>query len=528
MYCSERMDSALKRILSLLCALCLVCLTGCADSVNSFTWFVDAIPANLDPQVASRSEDVTACTNLYVGLLRKDPEGNLAAACCERYEVSPDGLTYTFYLKDGLTYKARRGADTEYEVTADDFVFAFRRIYSPGTASPYTDDFSAIENSAAVLAGAMEQSALGVSAPDRLTVVFRLSQPDEAFLEKLTLPGAAPCNQAFFEGTQGTYGLTTASTITNGSFYLYNWTSSGLFLRRAADGDRIDSLRLVENSDSAGLTAAQLILEERCSAALDDTGDETALGAIPYTDTTWCLLFNQRNDALANVHMRAALTAAAQAAGLPGEGSARFGAALGLIPDGAGIDGLDYRAEAGCILSEQGDSRELYAAALEEGAAPSAAGLTLLVPEGSDLAGLAQTLNGCWQKELSLFFSIETVPLEELSARLASGKYTLALAPLQLTKDDPLAILGQFTSGGMTGYSSEAYDALYAQAAAAGGRRRLELCAQAERLLADDFVVCPLFCQNKRLLVADGITGLLFDPYGPILDLAYTQKPRSN
>lgn len=165
---------------------------------------------------------------------------------------------------------------------------------------------------------------------------------------------------------------------------------------------------------------------------------------------------------------------------------------------------------------------------MEEGAAPSAAGLTLLVPEGSDLAGLAQTLNGCWQKELSLFFSIETVPLEELSARLASGKYTLALAPLQLTKDDPLAILGQFTSGGMTGYSSEAYDALYAQAAAAGGRRRLELCAQAERLLADDFVVCPLFCQNKRLLVADGITGLLFDPYGPILDLAYTQKPRSN
>lgn len=502
-------------------------LTGCGDSVNSFTWFVEAIPANLDPQVASRSEDVTACTNLYAGLVRKDADGNLTAACSERYEVSADGLTYTFYLQDGLTYTGRRGAATEYEITADDFVFAFQRIYSTGTASPYTDDFSAIENSAAVLSGAAARSELGVSAPDRLTVVFRLSQPDEAFLEKLCLPGAAPCDQEFFESTQGTYGLTAATTVTNGSFYLYNWTESGLFLRRAADGDRIDSLRLVENTDTSGMTAAQLIQDERCSAALDDTDEETALAAISYTDTTWCLLFNQENPALANANMRAALAAAARSAGLPGNGTARFGSVQGLIPEGAEIDGLDYRAAAGPALPEPDDCRQLYSAALAEGVLPAGAGLTLLVPEGSDLAGLAQTLNGVWQKQLSLFFSIETVPQEELAARLASGSYTLALAPLQLIKDDPLAMLEQFASGGITGYSSPEYDALCARAGEAGGSQKLALCAQAERLLLAENAAVPLFCQNKRLLVADGVTGLLFNPYGPVLDLTYAQRPRS-
>lgn len=50
-------------------------LTGCGSGSNSFTWFVDSIPANLDPQVASASADVIACENLYSGLVRKDPSG---------------------------------------------------------------------------------------------------------------------------------------------------------------------------------------------------------------------------------------------------------------------------------------------------------------------------------------------------------------------------------------------------------------------------------------------------------------------
>lgn len=104
-------------------------LTGCGSGSNSFTWFVDSIPANLDPQVASASADVIACENLYSGLVRKDPSGKYEPALCERWEKSSDGLTYTFYLKDGLTYTAAKGNATDYAITAEDFVFAFRRLF---------------------------------------------------------------------------------------------------------------------------------------------------------------------------------------------------------------------------------------------------------------------------------------------------------------------------------------------------------------------------------------------------------------
>ena len=110
---------------AVLAAAFLFALTGCGSSTNSasFTWFVDSIPANLDPQVASGASDVIACENLYSGLVRKDPSGKYEPALCERWEKSSDGLTYTFYLKDGLTYTAAKGNATDYAITAEDFVF---------------------------------------------------------------------------------------------------------------------------------------------------------------------------------------------------------------------------------------------------------------------------------------------------------------------------------------------------------------------------------------------------------------------
>ncbi len=75
-------------------------------------------------------------------------------------------------------------------------MFAFRRMFRADTASPYAPrEFSAIENSAAVLAGQLPETALGVQARGDATLVFCLSEPDENFLSKLTLPGAMPCDE---------------------------------------------------------------------------------------------------------------------------------------------------------------------------------------------------------------------------------------------------------------------------------------------------------------------------------------------
>ena len=310
----------LRFVAALLAAFFVLSLTACGSGSNSFTWFVDSIPANLDPQVASSASDIIACENLYSGLVRRTPDGSLAPELCEQWEVSADRLTYTFYLKDSLTYTASKGDPTDYAITAEDFVFAFQRMFLPGTNSPYAVEFSALENSAAVLVGQKPASALGVTAAEPLKLVFRLSSPDETFLSKLTLPGAMPCDEAFFDSTRGTYGLTSASTLSSGHFYLYNWTSSGLFLRRAASESQIDSLRLVENTTSSGQSAEELINNEKCTAALDDSGTPTSLQSVSYSDTTWALLFNC-DSIFASTELRQALgSAAASAVEVPGGG----------------------------------------------------------------------------------------------------------------------------------------------------------------------------------------------------------------
>lgn len=518
----KRLFFIIKRLAAAaLCAALALPLAACGSGTNSFTWYVEELPTNLDPQVAAASADVIACTNLYSGLVRRDPDGQLQNDLCEDYTVSADGLVYTFRLKPDLYYKAAKGQSTVYEITAEDFVFAFRRLFRPETRSPYAADFSALANSAAVLAGELPETALGVTARDTRTLVFTLSVPDDSFLSKLTLPGAMPCDEEFFDSTKGTYGLTAAATLSSGSFYLYSWTASGLFLRRQAAAPLVDSLRLVQNTAKA-TSPEQLILNERCSAALDTGAGPTALRSVTYSDTTWCLLFNCTT-VFENTALRQALAASVLNANiLPG--SPLYGTVQGLVPEGAAVDGVNYRTAAGDLRAKPGDARALYAEAREGLASGEPRGITLLVPAGAGLSATAETLNSLWQKDLSLFFSIEEVEDAIFEKRLADGDYTIALAPVTMESKDVSALLGRFCDGGLTGYAGEAYAAGLAQAAAATGQARRTLLAECERQLLADCAVVPLFSQQKRLLLADGINELIFDPYGPVLDLTYTTK----
>ena len=520
--------SPLRLTAATLAAALLFSLTGCGSGTNSFTWFVDTIPANLDPQVATDAADVIACENLYSGLMRRSANytenGAVEAALADSWTVSADGLTYTFHIPDGLTYTAAKGAATEYAITAEDFVFAFRRMFRPATNSPYAVEFSAIENSTAVLDGQLGESSLGVSAPDANTLVIRLSEKDENFLSKLTLPGAMPCDEDFFTSTGGTYGLTTKSTLSSGAFYIYNWTSSGLFLRRPASGELIDSLRLVQNTSAADQSAAELIANERCSAALDDTGAVTALQSIDYADTTWCLVFNC-DSVFASTELRQALASVARdAAETPNNNL--FVAASGLIPDGLTVDGINYRNAAGDVAPAAVDAAAIYRAARQGMANSDFNNVTLLLPAGSGLNHAAEQINGEWQRQFSLFFSIEEAEQEDFEKRLAAGDYTIALVPISAESGSVYNVLSQFTTagGGLASYGNAIYAARLDESAQQIGSSRCALLAECERQILADCAVVPLFAQQKRLLIADGVNGLIFDPFGPVLDLTYTTK----
>lgn len=124
----------------------------------------------------------------------------------------------------------------------------------------------------------------------------------------------------------------------------------------------------MENTTSSGQSAEELINNEKCTAALDDSGTPTSLQSVSYSDTTWALLFNC-DSIFASTELRQALgSAAASAAEVPGGGL--FAEAKGLIPDGLTVDGIDYRQTAGDVRPAFGDPRALYIAARDGGVSP--------------------------------------------------------------------------------------------------------------------------------------------------------------
>ena len=354
--------------------------------------------------------------------------------------------------------------------------------------------------------------------------MFHLSSADDNFLEKLTLPGAMPCDEEFFNSTRGTYGLNASSTLSSGSFYIYNWTASGLFLRRAPSDSLIDSLRLVQNTNSAGQSAAELIANEKCSAAPDDTAAPTTLTSLSYSDTTWSLLFNC-SSVFASTELRQALASAARGAAEVPDGGL-YAAANGLVPDGLTVDGMNYRDTAGDVTPAAVDARALYLTARQTLTTSDFNKVSLMVPAGSGVTSAAEEINGVWQKEFSLFFSVEEVDEETFAKRLAEGDYTIALAPISAEGGSVYNMLNQFTAagGGLTGYADSLYATQLQACTQATGSSRCRLLGDCERQLLSDAVAVPLFAQQKRLLIAPGIQNLIFDPFGPVLDLTYTTK----
>ena len=513
-------------------------LTGCGSGhLNSFTWEVDTVPSNLDPQTVSASSDVIAVTHLFSGLYRLDQNGEPQPDCAESCQISEDGLTYTFTLREGLSYHGYRGEETDTPLTARDFVFGLQRVFLPETNSPWARQLGNIRNGARIAEGQADISQLGVQAPDDRTLVIQLEQPDDNFLAKLCLPGAMPCNEEYFNSTKGTYGLESDTVLGNGPFYLYNWTSEGLFVRRKADGSSINSLRLVlrsdglvSDSDSASSassqavskTAQEKIKDGQVSAALSETPSDGSLEEIPYTATTWVLLYNCEEEGLSSTAVRQGLSASALRTGLDLPDS--LTPAEGLIPPQVSAEGQSYRELAGKILFESEDPLTLYKSGLAQAGLERLSNISVLVPQGQ-LAELFSSINQQWQVELSAFFTVREMPLEEIWQAVEEGDYQIALVPLTPAEDDPLSLLQQLAEGQWNGWQDPTFEAACRQEAEnfalEGSAQR---AAQLERQLIVDCPVTPLFYQTDYLLVDPQVSGLVFQPFGPVIDVSSARQ----
>lgn len=125
--------------------------------------------------------------------------------------MSPDGLVYTFVIKDSQwSVQKSKAEDNHWKVgtpvTAQDFVFGMRRAVQPSTGSKLAEELFCIQNAEQINQGLLPVEELGVKALDDKTLEITLLYPDSTFPAKTTTTPYMPCNQAFFEYTGGAMG----------------------------------------------------------------------------------------------------------------------------------------------------------------------------------------------------------------------------------------------------------------------------------------------------------------------------------
>jgi oligopeptide transport system substrate-binding protein len=175
-----------------------------------------ADPESLDPHKSRSTEAGDVLRDLGEGLMGYSPEGELELRAAGSYDVSDDGLLYTFRLRPDARWS--NGAT----VTAEDFVFAFRRLVSPETAAFYAHFVTDVENAADIIAGKKPVQALSVTAEEAFVLRIRLAKPTPYFVALLTHPSTFPV-YAPAAVEHGEAFARPGRFVTNGAYRLVDW-----------------------------------------------------------------------------------------------------------------------------------------------------------------------------------------------------------------------------------------------------------------------------------------------------------------
>ena len=173
-------------------------------------------PESLDPHKARSVQANEVLRDLDEGLLSYSAGGELVPGVAQSWQMSPDGLTYTF------TLRAQARWSNGDPVTADQFVYSLRRLVTPATGAFYAELLGNIENVPEILAGATPPAELGVEAPDPHTLVIRLSQPTPYLLNVMALPSTFPVHPATVQQFGDAFARP-GNLVSNGAYKLDAW-----------------------------------------------------------------------------------------------------------------------------------------------------------------------------------------------------------------------------------------------------------------------------------------------------------------
>lgn len=492
-------------------------------------------PPTFDPALAQDSQANTVLKTMYEGLTRMNDEtGQAEPGIAEKWDVSADGLVYTFHLRDA---KWSNGDP----VTSADFVRAWKRVLDPAATepAPYAYQLYYLKNAQDYYEKKITDfNQVGVKAVDDKTLEVTLAAPTPYFLGLLSFYTYYPVHQSVESNPK--WATSKDTMIVDGPFTLTDWTTGqSLGVSKNENYWDKDSIKLSKidfslvNSGATELSAYE-------SGQLDRAGGPN--GEIPteqlpivqqkYPDefnrkgiaSVYYYEFNITEKPFNNVKIRKALAMAIDRQTLIDK--VTLGGqlpAFGYVPPGiAGADG-EYRTAVkdNYFTEDLEQAKTLLAEGLKEEGLTKLPAFTLSYNTSEGHKKIALAIGDMWKKNLGIDVKLENQEWAVFIENRQHLQYQVARAGWTADYNDPMTFLDMWvTKGGNndTGYANPAYDKLIAEAKATSDNKvRQEKFAAAEKMIIqDDQILIPIYYYTNNSLTKPYLKGVTLDFSGAI------------
>ena len=492
----------------------------------------DTEPTSLDPSIGFDAVSWEPLNNLMEGLTRLDTEHRAGPGVAENWDISDDGLTYTFHLRENAAWS---NGDP---VVAADFEHAWKYMLNPESASPAAFLAYFIEGAESYNSGEGSVEDVNVTAVDEQTLEVVLAQPTGFFLDVLTNPAFFPINHKVAEENPEWH--TEAETfVGNGAFKLDSWSHDEemVFVKNEhywdADTVKLDKVHFAMVNDmntqyqmfEAGELDTAEIPPELSDQLID--GDNVFIG--PYGGLEF-FRFNLEMEPFQNKKIRQAFSYA-----INRDDIAEFVVKTGVEPAYGFINpgytsptGEDFRDVNGDLVSfDPEQAKQLLEEGMTEEGYDELPPITLSCNTTDLNKEVAEALHGMFNETLDVEVTLENQEWNVFAEAQQALELQFSRSSFINDYNDPVNFLESFITDSYmnrTGFSNPEYDELIAKGKSETDEEaRWEYLYEAEKMLADEMVAIPVRYYNTVVLESDGVEGILRHPVG-YYDLKYAEK----
>ena len=493
--------------------------------------------SQLDTIDISRSDGYGQTGNVFESFYRLGKNGKVTPGIAKSATVSKDGKIWTFKLREA---KWSNGDP----ITAQDFVYSWRRSLTPKTESPYSYLFSGVKNADQIIAGKMHPEALGISAPRKDTVVVKLDAPIAYFKVLMAYPLFGPQNERVVKKYGNKYATKSEYQVYSGPFKIENWDGVGdtwsfvknnnYWDKKAVKLDKINYQVVKSNNTGYQLyQQGKLDLTPLSSEQVKNLKKNTDFKSYPYSVVRFLMYnFKDKNKAnylaMNNKNIRLALSLTIDRAIVTkkvlGNGSTL---PTGFVPSQLANDpknGRDFAQEQvveNTVDYQPALAQKYWKKGLKEIGQKHLALDLLASNDQPDSEALTQYLQSQWVKKLpGLKINVTNIPNKSALNRAHNGDFDIYLSSWGGDFNDPMTFMQIPMKG--TSYNYGKWDnAKYSQVVkmsasqdANDGNKRWEDLINAAKVVNGEQAITPIYQQTTAYLQSPRVHGIIHNTAG--------------